>query len=83
MIIVHCPACEHSNIREKNVAYAEMEVLEWDFTDADGLQPTDHDSEVEVEWEVSDEENQYVCGDCRWTGRLDQLVVEHAPDGDE
>lgn len=80
---VHCPKCDSTDIHEKNVAYAEIEVFGWDWTETDGLQPTDYDS-VSADWEVDNVKNQYACHGCwKWKGRLDQLVVRNRPEDEK
>lgn len=76
---VHCPKCGGTEIREKNVAYANLEVLEWEWDEeAQGAQPIDYDTDVGADWEVDDVAKQYLCGNpaCPWEGTLDELRVE-------
>lgn len=79
---VHCPKCDSRDIREKNVAYAELPVWEWDWDDEiKQPQPVDYDSDVSVDWEVLDVANQYVCHDCDWAGGLADLKVIRSSEG--
>lgn len=64
-VIAKCPKCESDDIREKNVAYAELPVTEWELNDSGELQPAGYDTDVDVEWEADDVDKQYVCGACK------------------
>ena len=81
---VTCPKCGSDDIREKNVAYAELPVLGWEFDEDDGVPvPTDYDTDESPEWECADERYEYVCHGCRkWEGNLDDLAVS-APSPEE
>lgn len=72
---VHCPMCGKMDIREKNVAFADLPVLEWDWEDGE-LRPVDYDTDVSADWEAEDTPDQYVCFDCRWEGSPSALTVK-------
>lgn len=81
-ITVHCPKCGSEDIREKNVAYAELPVWEWDEDETGQLHPADYDTDVSADWEVEDVAHQYICRGCdKWEGSVDELVVRRAPSG--
>jgi DNA-directed RNA polymerase subunit RPC12/RpoP len=75
---VHCPECGSEDIREKNTAYAELPVTEWE-TSGTVPQPTNYDTDASPDWEVSDEAFQYICANCRVSFELDRLIVKDAP----
>jgi len=73
---VHCPKCDSTEIREKNVAYANLDVLDWEWDEEAGQpHPTDYDTGADAEWECSDARLQYICAMCDWEGNLHNLVV--------
>lgn len=76
-ITVHCPKCGSENIGEWNVAYALMQVFEWELDEGGSLTPSDVDSSADADWEVDDRRDQYECRRCAWRGPLDALVVAH------
>ena len=77
---VTCPKCKSTDIREKNIAVAELPVWGWEWDVAnDQPQPADYDFDVSPEWEVDDVANQYVCHDCDWRGTLADLRVIGRP----
>lgn len=84
-MIVKCPNCGSTDIREKNLAYAELKVLdwEWDVESENLVRPADYDTDASVDWEVMDHRHQYVCHrgakdgkPCTWQGQLADLAVE-------
>lgn len=77
---VHCPKCNGTDIREKNVAYAELKVLDWTLDDGIPT-PSDYDTDESADWEVQHADHQYVCHNqkCEWEGGLDDLVVRGHP----
>lgn len=79
---IHCPKCGSEDIREKNVAYAELSVFEWRLDD-DIPVPEDYDTDASADWECEDVWDQYVChGDgCGWSGSCDQLEVRRVSPG--
>lgn len=89
-IIAHCPRCGGTDIREKNVAYAEIRVTAWEVV-GDCLMPREWDWDVDAEWETDGIASfTYAChGDkadgqrCRWEGDIGDLAVEHEPDDEE
>lgn len=73
---VHCPKCGHDVIKEKNVAYANLEVLEWEWNEeAEEVRPSDYDADESADWEACDGPNIYVCAKCDWEGANDDLAV--------
>ena len=74
---VHCPKCDSTEIREKNVAYANLDVLGWEWDDESGQpQPSDYDTHVSADWECCDAVAlQYICAMCDWEGNLENLTV--------
>jgi hypothetical protein len=73
---VHCPNCDSTEIREKNVAYAQLRVTKWEFNGDDGLSPAEWDFDVDTDWETDDgESSPYICAMCDWEGNLHNLVV--------
>lgn len=89
-IVAHCPECGGTDIREKNVAYADLRVTVWEFNGDDGLSPIEYDADEEAEWEQDGHDvAPYVCHGikdehrCTWEGHLFELAVEHEPDDDE
>lgn len=75
-VTARCPSCMSDDIREKNIAIADLPVLGWEINDVGELQPSDYDTDVDVEWETDKVQNQYVCGGCKkWEGTLEQLFV--------
>jgi len=87
-IKVTCPECGSEKIIEKNEAYAEFEVLEWEHDEATGmLSPLDYDMVTSPDWEVADVAKQYRCNECGLELSIDDLS-EHfnkpaAPAGSE
>jgi DNA-directed RNA polymerase subunit RPC12/RpoP len=76
-IRVRCPECGSTDIRERNVAYAELPVLSWARDDVTGeLKPEDYDTDASADWEVEDVSLQYVCYRCRHRMRLSDLSAE-------
>lgn len=79
----HCPNCGSQDIREKNTAYAELPVFDWELNDDETkvVCPADYDLDVEVDWETADVDDQYVCRGCdKWSGQPDELVIrDEAP----
>ncbi|NUO65546.1 MAG: hypothetical protein HOQ34_18430 [Gemmatimonadaceae bacterium] len=76
---VRCPNCGSTDIRERNVAYAELRVLGWE-RDGDVVIPDSYDTEVDVEWEAEDRSDQYRCHSCTRSFGLDDLSGEEVPD---
>jgi hypothetical protein len=80
-MIVKCPKCGSSDIREKNVAYAELRVTEWDVDEHGTLIPASYDTDEGADWTTFDEApEQYVCHGhdakglrCEWQGTLEGL----------
>lgn len=92
-IIAHCPECGGTDIRQKNVAYAELRVTQWELDpDSEELWPADYDADEGADWDADDScpESLYVCrhgaknGErCTWEGPIFDLVIEQAPDDEE
>lgn len=73
---VHCPKCGCDVIKEKNVAYANLEVLAWEWDEeAEEVKPADYDADESADWEACDGPNIYVCANCDWEGGTDDLAV--------
>lgn len=74
---VHCPECRSQSIGERNVAYAELRVLDWELNEDENLVvgTMDYDMGVEVEWETEDCVGPYVCRACAWRGDLSDLTI--------
>lgn len=89
-IAAHCPECGGTDIREKNVAYAELRVTGWEVSEYGELAPTDYDADEEADWESDAQDAApYVCHGyrqgkrCTREGHLFELAIEHAPDDEE
>lgn len=90
-IVAHCPNCGGTDIREKNVAYAQIRVAKWKTGEYGELVPVEWDWDVDAEWSTDeDQSEQYVCrhgtksGEpCTWEGELHELAIEHEPDDDD
>lgn len=79
MRTVHCPKCDNQNLREKNTAYAEIAVLDWEWDDGtEAPQPAAYETDVSMVWEITDDPHPYTCAICAWEGTPDQLVVKEA-----
>lgn len=73
---VHCPKCGCDIIKERNVACANLEVLEWEWDEeAEEVRPANYDTDESADWETDDVLNQYVCAECDWEGPLSELAV--------
>jgi ribosomal protein S27AE len=73
-IRVHCAKCGSADIRERNVAYAELPVIAWEREADGGVKPADYETDVSADWEPDDVSHQYVCGNCGERYRIDQLT---------
>lgn len=76
---VLCPKCGSTDIRERNVAYASLRVLAW-RRDGDGVIPDEYDTDVDVEWDAEDRDDQYECRSCGKSLGLDDLTGVEVPD---
>jgi hypothetical protein len=75
-LTVHCPKCGEIDIREKNIAVANLAVLGWEWdAEAEEVRPTDYDTDESADWEAADGPNIYVCYGCEWEGDLSDLAV--------
>ncbi len=84
LMTVHCPECNGRNLREKNTAYTEIGILDWEWDNgSEAPQPAAYETDVSVNWNVADDPHPYACAICAWEGTLDQLVVKEptAPRG--
>lgn len=55
-----CPACRRDDVRERNVAHADLPITAWN---ADGT-PADFNGDIGAEWESADCPKPLVCYDC-------------------
>lgn len=60
-----CPHCGSAHIQECNVAYANLDVLEWDEEDGEPVPAAF--GEGETEWETDTSGDPYICGKCSKT----------------
>lgn len=72
---VHCPKCGSTNLCERSVAYADLEIYEWEM-DGELPIPSDYDTGVSADWEVMDVDRQYRCRVCEKDSSLNELVVK-------
>lgn len=73
-IVAMCPKCNGTEIGEHNVAYALLDVTEWEVG-ADGhASPAAYDGDNDAEWMTADEVDLYECRSCGWKGDLAELV---------
>jgi predicted RNA-binding Zn-ribbon protein involved in translation (DUF1610 family) len=75
-IVVKCPTCGNTDIRERNEAFAYLRVRRWERDETWGLVPADIDTDESAEWETARNGAPFTCLECEWEGWSDDLIAE-------
>lgn len=73
---IHCRECGGVDIREKNVAFANLPIVGWRIGEGRLPTPTDYNTDVCVDWQPENDVAPYVCGHCGTESLASQLVVK-------
>lgn len=85
-VIALCPECNGTDIREKNIAYADLPVTRWEVDGAGNPAPMAFDTDVSADWYSDSDPKPYVCrtgGGCEWEGNLHELMYRARTEDDE